>query len=497
MAVEREFARANGDAQVDALNLFVLCSRASPHWRRRDRVIETINRKINRFVIPAINGRDITGKINLAGAPIPPLPESYAATRAYEIAGAKIGLATLSSASSLTTIERPSALSEFGAILKPAWKSAHISQRIGQAVRDLHYDRIVIFNGRHCYSRPFCDAVEDGGAEVIRYEQGSAGNRYIAAAAPVQSPAALAQLIDQHAFDAGAADLFFRQRMEKNPASEVSLFTARQTAGSLPPEMVEGGAVSFFTSSSDEMLALSDDPPFGSFANQYAVALALADACRAHGLQLLVRLHPHLRFKHAAWKREWNFDELARRGALVLHPEDASDSYAIAQTSKAVVTTGSTVGIEAAYLGIPSAVVGDWVGGRISACVVTRDRDELATFISDPRLPAGAREGALKFGSFYRTAGELLPELDVGTHPNFARIGGRIVDPVRFAAQKARFLFRPHSVDPSELDIRSGIQGGRVVLAPGTDYSSAYGKVAMSGGTNARRASTEKSVSGE
>ena len=67
---------------------------------------------------------------------------------------------------------------------------------------------------------------------------------------------------------------------------------------------------------------------------------------------------------------------------------------------------------------------------------------------------------------------------------------------MRYAAQKLRFLFRPPS-DPQALDIKSGMQGGRVLLPPGTDYSSAYGKAARSGGTNSRRASTERSLAGE
>jgi hypothetical protein len=60
--------------------------------------------------------------------------------------------------------------------------------------------------------------------------------------------------------------------------------------------------------------------------------------------------------------------------------------------------------------------------------------------------------------------------------------------------------------DPHALDVKSGIQGGRVLLAPGTNYSSGrrrgrsdtgQGKAPISGGTNARRASIEKSRSGE
>jgi hypothetical protein len=256
--------------------------------------------------------------------------------------------------------------------------------------------------------------------------------------------------------------------------------------------MRAGEAVVFFTSSSDEMHAVTDHALYGSFPTQHQVALALSDACSARGLQLVIRLHPHLRFKHRAWKREWDFGELEGRGAIIIPPEDRADSYAMLRAAHSVITTGSTIGLESSYLGVPNAVVGSWVGGWLGASAVANTPEELARFVAEPQLPPHARDAALRFGSFYRSGGKLLPELEVGVHPNFARIGGRIVDPVRYAAQKLRSLFRSPP-DPNVLDIKSGLQGGRVVLAPGTDY----GKAATSGGTKSRRASTEKSFSGE
>src|SRR5947209_17793114 len=134
--------------------------------------------------------------------------------------------------------------------------------------------------------------------------------------------------------------------------------------------MQQGRAVAFFTSASDEMFAVTDDALYGSFATQNDVALALAEICKAQGLQLVVRLHPHLRFKHPAWKREWDFAELEQRGAAVLAPEDPADSYEILRASHSVVTTGSTIGLEASYLGIPNASVGTWIAGCLGASTV-------------------------------------------------------------------------------------------------------------------------------
>lgn len=470
-AVEREFARDNGAARVDAINLFTLVSRGSPHWRRRDKLIETLNRKINRFVMPAINGRDITGSIRVDRGHIPPLPDTYEELRDCRIGAAKVGLATLSSVSSLTTIQYPSSLAEFGAVLAPAWRSAHLALRVAEAVQPMGYDQILIFNGRHCYSRPFCDLLEQS-SEVIRYEQGSAGNRYISASGSIHDPVITTRLIEAHPFDPAAGEAFFRERMSKDPGNEVQLMTAPQRRRSLPEGLKAGQCVVFFTSSSDEMFAVFDKLGYGDFPDQQTLTESLARTCSDQGLQLVVRLHPHLRFKHPAWLREWHFDRLATAGVMVLGPEDPTDSYALLEASRAILTTGSTIGFEASFLGVPNVVVGDRLAGHLGVSVAAQSNNELADFIANPRLLPGARERAIQFGSFCKRAGKLLPSLDVSTHPHMARIDGHIVDPIRYALQSFRFALRPPSGDPNALDIRSGMQAGRVVLAPGTNYSS-------------------------
>ena len=472
MAVEQDIAAVHAADHVDAVNLFTLCSRASPHWRRRDKIIETLNRKIDRFVMPAINGRDITRDIRIDRHNFPPIPATYQALREFELGGAKLGLAVLSSASSVTTIQWPLALEEFGSVLEPAWRSAHLSLRIGEAVRRTGYDKVYIFNGRHSYSRPFCELMEQD-AEVIRYEQGSAGNRYISANATVFHPINLSRIMLEHQFDRAAGEAFYQERLAKDSKNEVGLLTATQRSGALPDGVAPGEVVTFFTSASDEMFAIGDDGLYGGFPSQQEIAIALSDACREHGLRLIVRLHPHLRFKHPAWKREWDLEALRRRGALVLAPDDPTDSYALVRASQSVITTGSTIGLEATYLGVPNAVVGTWVAGCIGASVVANTAEEIARFIAHPVLRANARDRALVYGSFYKRGGKLLPALDVGIHPNLARLNGEVVDPIRYAVQKLRFLLSSAEHDPLALDIRSGLQAGRVLLPPGSDYSSA------------------------
>jgi hypothetical protein len=247
-------------------------------------------------------------------------------------------------------------------------------------------------------------------------------------------------LIGAHAFNEAQGESFFRDRFEKVPGDPVNFYTVRQVQGTLPHGLEPGSYVAFFSSSSDEMFAITDEVGFGRFPTQYAAALAIGRAASARGKRLVVRFHPHLLYKHESWRREWDFDLLAAEGVLVIPPEDPCDSYALAGSSHCVFTCGSTVGFECTVRGIPNADLGDWVGGRLGAMHAVTTVEEVARFIDSPSLPEGARRAALMYGSFWRTSGRPLPELDVGSHPYHAQIGGRIVDPVRFAQQSLRQL---------------------------------------------------------
>jgi hypothetical protein len=437
LAAERDIARSAEGAEVDVVDLFRLMGRTSPHWRREDVLIERLDRKFQRFLKPVVNGRDVTGSIRLDPSAIPPPPEDPAALRPYRVGEARIGLATLSSVVSLTMVCEPASTAEYGPAFAAAWKTAHLSARIGEALAGRGYDEVFVFNGRSCVARPLADVLE-AGARVFRYEQGATGNSYIRADRPIHHPATAADLIMSHDYDDSAGEAFYLDRLRKAPGDPVNFYTAAQREGHLPSGIEPGRYVAFFSSSSDEFIAISDDVGLGRFPSQFDAALAAVRSARAQGLAAVVRMHPHLQYKHPSWAREWDFPRLEREGALVLQPGDACDSYALARSARCVFTCGSTVGFECSFMGVPNADVGEWAGARIGAMAKVMDAAEMAAFVANPGLPEGAREKAMRYGSYARRAGKPLPEYDVGSHPNYARIGGRIVDPLRYGAQRVR-----------------------------------------------------------
>lgn len=443
IAVEHHLAETLGSsAIVDGLDMYKLCARHSAiHYKMASRSIAALNRKYQRFIVPVLSGRDITGSIKLPDEPIPPLPEDPAALKDYKLGEAKIGLGVLSTITTVTTIQEPTSLDEYGPGLHASWRAAHLSARLGEAVKALGYDEIYIFNGRHCYSRPFCDLLESS-TRLVRYENAGRLDTYVNVHGPLHDPERFARFVENHDYDRAEGIAFFEDRIRKAPGNDVNFFTSGQVEGHVPADLAGKDIVVFFTSSSDEMYAIKDDFHFGHFQNQFEVAQALKRVCRASGKHLVIRMHPHLAIKHESWQREWNFGELRGAGVTLLDPTSPCDSYALAQKSGCVFTLGSTLGFECSYLGIPNAVIGDWVGSQLGASVSANSEAEMREFVANPTLPPNAREKALLFGSLFRKGGTPMPAFDIGAHLSEARLRGRIVDPVRYAARPLRKLLK-------------------------------------------------------
>jgi hypothetical protein len=443
LAAERHIIRSHAADRVDMLNMFALCSRYSPLWRPIDRKIEWVNRKIQRFVRPIVNGRDITGDIDMSGFHLPPPVTRPEDVRPYRIGEAAIGLGVLSTVSSITTIRDPATLDEYGSAFPQSWEAAHRSLHVGQAVRKMGYDQVYIFNGRLDYARPFGDVLS-GSARVTTFEQGGTGRHMIMADGQILEPRTFARVVAEHDVVRTAGEAFYLERINRQPGSEATFFTKGMKIGLIPDGLRKGEYVAFYPSSSDEMAFIRDDPNYGEFPTQYLVAEALAKICQQLGKKLVVRLHPHLQHKNPVWRREWDFNALAARGALIIDPSDACDTYALSRSSHCVVSCGSTVGFESSFMDVPNAVVGLTIGGILGASAEVMTFAELGRFVASPEMPPDAREKTLIYGSFNKVSGTLLEELDVGRHPNLARIDGRIVDPLRAGVQRLRELGRRH-----------------------------------------------------
>ncbi|MBH9536914.1 hypothetical protein [Novosphingopyxis sp. YJ-S2-01] len=414
---------------VDALNGFANLAENGPMYSSRDRLYERVSQKYSRFIRPAINGQDLSKEMNRYQVDIPRLPASMADLRKARFLGSMVGLAALSSAASYTKIASRDDTADYGKPLLDSWVVAHKAAAAADRLRH-RYERVYLFNGRHAETRPFCDILEHD-SEVIRYEAGAAENSYIHANGPFFDPYVFGRNIIEHEADFEAGRSYFDGNRARTKNSTAFTFIGDQTIGLLPENLSRDGLVTMFTSSEDEIFAVRDDPSFGEFPSQFDVALEVARQCHSLRRPMALRLHPHLAIKSDHWRRGWDFDQLQKFDVHIIEPTQPVDSYSLLDASEAVITCGSTIGIEAAYSGKPSLMIGQYQATVLGACPSAMSAKDIADFLADPKPLPDYEQKALWWASYFTVSGTKIPGLRDSTDPGRANLSGRSLDPAR------------------------------------------------------------------
>jgi len=184
-------------------------------------------------------------------------------------------------------------------------------------------------------------------------------------------------------------------------------FIRHQTLGTIPALANGRRRVVYYTSSSDELLSAGSEwlSPIGSQEDILDQLIRLAD--QETCLQIIVRMHPHTLLKNTrdqAWWREF-MSNAARHNVLVLGPESPVDSYALADSADLVLSTGSTMGIEAAYWGRASATLAPAIYDSLGATKTVASMDEALDLRPDAGELAERRAKALPWGLYQATFG--------------------------------------------------------------------------------------------
>jgi hypothetical protein len=191
----------------------------------------------------------------------------------------------------------------------------------------------------------------------------------------------------------------------------------------------------FFTSSSEEMYAIYSlfriDPP-----NQERLILNLVELFESDlsgRRKLVIRVHPNLRSKRGR-DREF-YDSLKdSKNVKVFAYDSGINSYQLAACSDFVLTTVSTIGLEAAFLRIPTFCFGKtfWSGLELT----TSPNSVWELFDAVPVNTEYAYHEAIKAGLFYQEYGEKYRFTNMKQLMDLS--GNYIFDPLRW------FLRRLH-----------------------------------------------------
>jgi len=340
--------------------------------------------------------------------PTIPEPANRSAIRALRYHGSQMGRSILQVHPDTNTPIRdeyvwPRAYTE-RAVESYAW----VYDQVSALIRQRGITTLVVFNGRFTHDQAAAAAAQAQGARVLYYDAGGLETGFDLTFATTHDWADL-----QHRMlrmweawppgergDIGAA--WFVNRQEHNEPG-LRVFVDMQERGRLEGLPKCERLVAFFSSSPDEIAEL--DLNWDEFHGSQPAALAvLAKAIRAHpGTELVVRTHPHMRLKPSTDLEDWRTAVASAQPSAHFDAADPLDSYALMRAADVVVTYGSTVGVEAAYLGKPVIILGPSAYDRIGCATRASNPEQVTLALKSP--VGHSPDNALPYGLMMQRRG--------------------------------------------------------------------------------------------
>lgn len=260
---------------------------------------------------------------------------------------------------------------------------------------------VAVFNGRFLHDRAVMEAARLRGLPILSYDMGGNETDFDLTLDSTHDWKALQRRMlvmfeqwpPEEREELGSQ--WFRDRVA-HADPQNALFVESQTPGEAIDREGIDRLIVYFSSSGDEIAELELD--WGSYFGGQGQALrAVADEVRAlPGHRLVVRTHPHKRFKPRQDVEEWLADVEAANPDMHLDQFSPVDSYALMRQADLVVTYGSTTGIEAAFAGKPVIVMGPSAYDILGCATPVSTREELAAALDQPR--PGKHEASLAWG---------------------------------------------------------------------------------------------------
>lgn len=275
---------------------------------------------------------------------------------------------------------------------------------------------VIVFNGRLAYTRPVVDTCKKHSVQVLYYEFGATISHYYVSSYSPHDLKAIKSQIQQFWQSSKSkqkitiAKLFFLRKSSGEDVGTFYSFVQRQKKG-LIPKKFKAYRWTYYSSSDDELAFVDSSYKDNSiFKSQFEAIEWLIDYVdNLDDVELVIRVHPHKDKKSKRLRDYWN--NLQGNNLVVVKSYSPVDSYELARSSDLVITYGSTIGIEAAYLGKPVILIGDAAYKGLDCVYEPSNIEELKSYLSLKELLPKPVENTLPFGYFcsnhYTTQGTL------------------------------------------------------------------------------------------
>lgn len=250
-----------------------------------------------------------------------------------------------------------------------------------EEITKMEIDKVLIYNGRFIHERAVWEAAKSLNREVFLYE--TLRNRYLLRSGVgfhnrVENQRNMislweeqSKLVDFKTMEALSCKYFLDLESKKN-----NFYRLGTSVTLSSPYFV------FFSNSDDEAIGFWDSWK-ETFAEQLDFIKQLQSLFELRAQEhLYIRLHPNLSNKPKEEQDKWLELSNKRYSSIIRQTEDTS-SYALLNGAIGVLTYGSTIGIEAAFRKIPSAVLADCRYDNLGAVDKLKSMSEVEKWITN------------------------------------------------------------------------------------------------------------------
>jgi hypothetical protein len=288
---------------------------------------------------------------------------------------------------------------------------------VAQVLQSKKPDTVFLYNGRFLQERAVADCCASLGIKVVYFERFNPEwkTRYFLFEQSTHSPSYRSQIMQDYGLSLQSSSPEEFQSVGGKWFKDRQLgvsqnFTRYQNQKPILDTL--GDYVVFFHSSEDELI--TTDLTSISWGSQMEAINQLVKVVQGlQNLKLVIRIHPNLKYKSKKEILEWKKFEEHLSGEYewihVLNHENKTNSYELILGAKNVVTVGSTIGVEAAYLGKRSILIGRAFHEEMGITSNPVNSEELRRFLTTDLTDEehdNIRNRALSYANFHKSGGQ-------------------------------------------------------------------------------------------
>ncbi len=267
-------------------------------------------------------------------------------------------------------------------------------------------DAVIVFNGRLSHTKTIISAAQNEGVMYFTHERGSDLSKFVFRKnysvenyESIREEVLKYSLNKTNAFISDQARKFFMDR-KKGIIRNWSSF-APENPVNFENNNIQKKVISIYLSSYSENIGVETDTNTYFFENQESACIKILNLL-AHKKEynFIIKFHPNQKNQTINLQEIDKLKKYCIENNISLYDEFSSiDSYDLIAKSFCVITFGSTVGIEAAYWGKPSILLGDALYRGLGSTYEPTSYSEISELLSSDLMPL-RKDGAEVFGAW-------------------------------------------------------------------------------------------------